>query len=131
LILTNSLSFFSFPETCSIFPGLFPQSPPESYFNSGDNGAWVTHYEKLKKYFSQFPYEKIPQEEQLWKDGEDSIVFIFLPGRLTNGGQNFAPFLPKLKVSHYQKLPWRWNPKNFEFPLLGLIFSGVTFEGVC
>jgi hypothetical protein len=101
LILTNSLSFYSFPESCSIFLGLFPWSPPESYFNSGDNGAWVTHHEKLKKYFSQFPYEKVPQEEQLWKDGEDSIIFIFLPGRLTNVGQNFTPFLPKLKVSRY------------------------------
>jgi hypothetical protein len=92
------LSFYSFPETCSIFPGLFPRSPPESYFNLGDNGAWVTHHEKLKKYFSQFPYEKVPWEEQLWKD---SIIFIFLLGRLTNVGQNFTPFLPKLKVSRY------------------------------
>jgi hypothetical protein len=37
----------------------------------------------------------------LWKNGEDSIVFIFLLGRLTNAGQNFTPFLPKLKVSRY------------------------------
>jgi hypothetical protein len=66
-----------------------------------DNRAWVTHHKKLDKHFSQFLYEKLFWEEQLWKDGEDNIVFIFLLGRLTNGGQNFTLFLRKLKVSHY------------------------------
>jgi hypothetical protein len=55
-------------------------------------GAWATYHKKLDKHFSQFPYEKVPQKEQLWKDRENNIVFIFLLGRLTNGAKFYPLF---------------------------------------
>jgi hypothetical protein len=44
--------------------------------------------------------------EQVWKDEEDNIVFIFLPRRLNTFPQNFTLHLPKLKVSCYH---CRWH----------------------
>jgi hypothetical protein len=95
------LSFFLVPETCTIFPTIFPQSPPRSYFNSKDDDSWVKHHERLQDFFSQFPFERVPHTEQVWKDGEDNIVFIFLPWQLNTSLQNFIPHMPKLKVSRY------------------------------
>jgi hypothetical protein len=101
LVLTISIYSFFFWETCSIFPELFPRSPPGTYFNSGDNEVWVKHHEKLQNYFSQFPSEILPHHDQLWNDAAGNIVFVFLPQRLKNSFPHLTSYLPKLNISHY------------------------------
>jgi hypothetical protein len=93
LVLTISIHFFSFQETYSIFPELFPRSPPGTYFNSGNNEAWVKHHEKLQNYFSQFPSEILPHHDQLWKDAAGNIIFVFLPQRLKNPFPHLTRYL--------------------------------------
>jgi hypothetical protein len=101
LVLTISIHSFSFREICSIFPELFPWSPLGTYFNSGDNKAWVKHHEKLQNYFSQFPSEILPHQNQLWKDAAGNIIFVFLSQRLKNPFPYLTSYLSKLNVSHY------------------------------
>jgi hypothetical protein len=51
LILTNSLSLF-ISGNLFYFSGIIPSVSSRKLFQLGDNGAWVTYHEKLKKYFS-------------------------------------------------------------------------------
>lgn len=87
--------------SASTFPELFQSSPPGSYFNSGNNAAWVEHHRKLEGHFSGFSFSIFPREPRLLKDSQGLTIFGFLPEQLKNCNSDFLRFLPKLKKHKY------------------------------
>lgn len=84
----------------NIFPSQFPSAPPGSYFNSGNNLAWVHHHQQLKDFFSTFPCLPIPRKDQLWRDSQRNLLFVYLPGRLPVRSLD-CYFFPKLRPAPY------------------------------
>lgn len=101
VFLHGSLVILFSSSSSSTFPELFPSSPPGSYFNSGDNGAWREHHRKLTRHFSAFPFTIFSREPKLLKDSQGLSILIFLPERMRNWDSHFFPFFPKLKKHKY------------------------------
>jgi hypothetical protein len=99
--LTCSIENFYFSSICNLYRDDFPSAPPGSYINSGNNSAWVSHHQKLSTYFLKFPSQRVLRKNQLWKDLENIIVFIYFPGKLQQCSLDFFKVLPKLRLIWY------------------------------
>jgi hypothetical protein len=68
-----SIENFYFSSICNLYRDDFLSAPLRSYFNLGNNSAWVNHHQKLSTYFLKFPSQRVLRKNQLWKDLENTI----------------------------------------------------------
>jgi hypothetical protein len=99
--LTCSIENFYFSSICNLYQDDFPSASPGSYFNLGNNFAWVSHPQKLSTYFLKFPSKRVLWKNQLWKDLENTIVFIYFPEKLQQYSLDFFKVFPKLRLIRY------------------------------
>jgi hypothetical protein len=99
--LTCSIENFYFSSICNLYRDDFPLAPPGSYFNLGNNSAWVSHHQKLSTYFLKFPSQQVLRKNQLWKDLENTIDFIYFLGKLQQCSLDYFKVLPKLQLIRY------------------------------